>query len=188
MTEGITVRGLGHQILSQELYQETIIISDMFDINEFVALDLLCTAQLQVTYHPGLPRGLVAVLLYYDGRKALLSALKCLVQARNGVQWSVNIKEEVARFITIYTDQLMEGGLFTRIFELLRELDLSKEMENLHQNVALGGPKHRKQVKDLFLDIRNLLGDIVFIWATQCGLPKAPTLALIDYLREVKGM
>ncbi|XP_045464322.1 nuclear pore complex protein Nup205 [Harmonia axyridis] len=187
MTEGITVRGLGHQILSQELYQETIIISDMFDINEFVALDLLCTAQLQVTYHPGLPRGLVAVLLYYDGRKALLTALKCLVQARNGVQWSVNIKEEVARFITIYTDQLMEGGLFTRIFELLRELDLSKELEKLHQNVALGGPKHRKQVKDLFLDIRNLLGDIVFIWATQCGLPKAPTLGLIDYLREVKG-
>ncbi|KAK9882396.1 hypothetical protein WA026_020918 [Henosepilachna vigintioctopunctata] len=187
MTEGITVRGLGHQILSKELYQETIILSDMFDINEFVALDLLCTAQLQITYHPGLPRGLVAVLLYYDGRKALLSALRCLVQARNGVQWSVNIKEEISRFITIYTDQLMEGGLFNRIFELLRQLDLSKELEKLHQNVALGGPKHRKQVKDLFLDIRNLLGDIVFIWATQSGLPKAPTLALINYLREVKG-
>lgn len=53
MVEGINVKGIGHQVLSKELYQETVIISDMFDINEFVALDLLCTAQIQIPYYPG---------------------------------------------------------------------------------------------------------------------------------------
>ncbi|KAF7266032.1 hypothetical protein GWI33_020609 [Rhynchophorus ferrugineus] len=186
MVEGINVKGIGHQVLSKELYQETVIISDMFDINELVALDLLCTAQIQVPYYPGLPRGLVAILLYYDGKKALLTTLLYLVQARSGIQWTVNIKPEIGRFITDYTDKLMEGGLFNRIFELLRTLDLSKEIEKLQQNLALGGPKHRRQVIDLFNDIRSILADIVFSWSTQSGLPKDPTIALINYLREVK--
>lgn len=84
MENGISIRGMGPQTISKELYQETIILSDMYDLNEFAALDLLCTAQLQLPYYPGLPRGLIAVLLYYDGRKALLSTLRMLVHARKG--------------------------------------------------------------------------------------------------------
>nr|XP_022904790.1 nuclear pore complex protein Nup205 [Onthophagus taurus] len=186
MEEGINVREHTHQVLSKELYQEAIILSDMYNLNEFSALDLLCTAQIQMSYYPGLPRGLVAVLLYYDGRKAILSVLRMLVQARKGVLWCIKIPGDVEQFITTYTDQLMEGGLFNRIFELLRTLDLSKEIEKLQQNVALGGPKHQRQVIDLFNNIRLILGDIVFLWASQSGLSKQPTLGLINYLREQK--
>ncbi|RZC40322.1 nuclear pore complex protein Nup205 [Asbolus verrucosus] len=186
MVDGIVIKGLGHQILSKELYQEAIILSDMYDMNEFVALDLLCTAQIQISYYPGLPRGLVAILLYYDGRKSLVSSLRYLVQARTGVQWSLNVKPDIEKFVTAYTDQLMEGGLFNRIFELLRTLDLTKEIEKLQENLALGGPRHRRQVIDLFQDIRLILADIVFTWAAQSGLPKVPTLALINYLRQAE--
>ncbi|KAJ3662888.1 hypothetical protein Zmor_007206 [Zophobas morio] len=186
MVDGIVIKGLGHQILSKELYQEAVILSDMYDMNEFVALDLLCTAQIQMSYYPGLPRGLVAVLLYYDGRKSLVSSLRYLIQARTGVQWSLNIKPDLEKFITSYTDQLMEGGLFNRIFELLRTLDLTKEIEKLQENLALGGPRHRRQVIDLFQDIRMILADIVFTWAAQSGLPKAASVALINYLRQAE--
>lgn len=186
MIDGITVKGIGHQILSKELYQEAIILSDMFDMNEYVALDLLCTAQMQMPYYPSLTRGLVAVLLYYDGRKALVTSLLYLVQARTGTQWRVNVPENISRFITEYTNQLCESGIFNRIFDLLRNMDLSKELEKLQQNLALGGPKHRRQIIDLFNDIKNILADIVFSWSAQNGLPQAPTISLINYLREVK--
>lgn len=186
MEEGIPVRGIGHQILSRELYQETIILSDMFELNEFLALDLLCTAQIQLSYYPGLPRGLVAVLLYYEAQKSLLASLRMLVQARTGVAWSIKISDKTERFITAYTDQLMENGLFARIFELLRTLDLTKEIEKLQENVALGGPKHRRQVTDLFKSIRLILADIVFLWSMHCGLTKSVTLDLIDLMKEVK--
>lgn len=184
MVDGISVRGIGHQVISKELYQEAIILSDMFLINELVALDLLCTAQLQMPYYPSLPRGLVAVLLYYDGRKALVMTLLYLVQARNGVQWAVKVNPDIAAYITDYTDQLLEGGLFNKIFELLCSLDLSKELECLHANLAIGGPKHRRQVINLFNDIRQILSEIVFSWATQSGLPKTVTVSLINHLRE----
>ncbi|XP_019753417.1 nuclear pore complex protein Nup205 [Dendroctonus ponderosae] len=186
MVNGMYVKGLGSQELSKELYQETIILSDMFDLNELVALDLLCTAQIQMPYYPGLARGLVAVLLYYDGRKALLSTLLCLVQARNGIQWRVNVKPELSRFVTDYTDQLLDGGILIRVLELLTLLDWGKEYHMLQENLALGDAKHRRQITDLFNDIRTILADVMFSWATQCGLPKDCTIALLNHLKQVK--
>lgn len=148
MIDGITVRGIGHQVLSKELYQEAIIISDMYDMNEYMALDLLCSAQLQMSFYPGLPRGLVAVLLYYTARKTLVCALRLLVNARSGVLWRTdNMREDVEKIVMEYTNELLKNGIITRILDLLKSLDLSIEIEKLQQNAALGGPKHRRQVK-----------------------------------------
>ena len=38
---------------------------------------------------PGLTRGLVAVLLYHDGRRSLVASLRSLIQAREGVAWTL---------------------------------------------------------------------------------------------------
>ena len=45
-TEGINLPEMGHQVLSKELVDEAIIISDMYDLNEYLALDLLCTGNI----------------------------------------------------------------------------------------------------------------------------------------------
>lgn len=187
MVDGITVRGIGHQVLSKELYQETIIISDMYDMNEYMALDLLCTAQLQMSFYPGLPRGLVAVLLYYTARKTLAYALRLLINARSGVLWrTADMRDDVEKLITDYTNELLKNGIIIRLLDLLKSLDLSKEIDKLQQNAALGGPKHRRQVIDLFNEIRLLLAETVFLWSANCGLVKDCTVALIGYLREAK--
>lgn len=185
-TEGIKLHGIGHQILPKELVDEAIIISDMYDLNEYLALHLLCTAQQQMPYHPGLTRGLVAVLLYYDGRKALVTSLKILVQARLGILWTLESSDQVAEYITNYTSDLMENEIINKILRALDSLDLSKEMETLQKNRALGGTKHHHQIVTLFQGIRQGLADIVYLWAAQTGLPKQPTLALIDQLRRTK--
>lgn len=186
MVDGITIRGIGHQILSKDLYQETIIISDMYDMNEYVALDLLCRAQLQMSFYPGLPRGLVAIILYYSGRKALAYSLRMLVQARTGILWRVDMREEVEDILMEYTDDLLKNGLITRILDLLKSLDLSQEIEKLQQNAALGGPKHRHQVIGLFNEIRLILAETVFLWSANSGLPKEPATSLISYIRNAQ--
>lgn len=43
------------------------------------------------TRFPGLTRGLVAVLLYHDGRRCLLASLRSLIQAREGVAWTLGL-------------------------------------------------------------------------------------------------
>ncbi|EAT37498.1 AAEL010526-PA [Aedes aegypti] len=187
ITEGITLPEFGHTILSKDLVDESVIISDMYDLNEYIALELLCTAQQQMPNHPGLPRGLVAVLLYYDGRKSLVASLKELFQARSGVSWCTDAPHEITQLITAYTDGLVADGVLDKIVDLLGELDVTKELDVLTTNRALGPPKHHRQVLDLFEEIRVLLATCLFNWAAQCGLPRGTTVKLIRYLAKYKS-
>ena len=57
---------------------------------------------------------------------------------------------------------------------------------NLQKNMALGDARHRRQVRDLFEDIRQSLADCVFAYAAQSGLPKADTVRLVEHLSRVK--
>lgn len=104
------------------------IISNMFNMNEYIALELLCTAKLQMPYHPGLPRGLVAVLLYYDGRKTVASILEKLFQTRSGLLWTADIPKDIINCITKYTDKLINNGILHRIMDCLEQLDITKEV------------------------------------------------------------
>ena len=182
-TDGIMLPGVGHQLLSKELVDETLIISDMYELNEFMALDLLCTAQLQVPYHPGLPRGLTAILLYYDGKKALTSTLRMLVQARIGHSWKLDAPIALLRNITEYTNKLQEDGLLDTILSLLENMDPAKEQELLEKNRALGGPKHRYMVMKLFNDSRQDLADILYLWSAQSSLPNPILFSLLSFLQ-----
>ncbi|KAL0280136.1 UNVERIFIED_CONTAM: hypothetical protein PYX00_001520 [Menopon gallinae] len=185
-SEGINLPEVGHQILSKDLVDEALILSDMYNLNEIMALDLLCVAQAQMPYHPGLTRGLVAVILYYDGRKSLTLALQSLVSARKGFNFSLNCSEAIIDYVTEYTDELMKDGLIPRLLDLIESLDLCKEIELLQQNRALGGPKHHKQVVDLFKSIKQNLALTAFSWAAQCGLPMESTLKLIHLLKTTQ--
>lgn len=53
MIDGINIPGTGHTILPKDLVDECIILSDMYDLEEYIALELLCTAQQQMHHHPG---------------------------------------------------------------------------------------------------------------------------------------
>lgn len=159
----------------------------MYDLNEYIALELLCTAHQQMPNHSGLYRGLVAVLLYYDGRKTLVTTLKDLFQARKGISWCTEASVEVTQIVSNFTDSLVADGLLNRIIELLETLDISKELALLSENRALGKPKHHRQVLDLFEEIRLQLATILFCWSAQCGLPKDTTIKLIAYLSKYKS-
>ena len=68
---------------------------------------------------------------------------------------------------------------------LLSELDWTKESASLQRNMALGDAKHRRQVRDLFHDVRAALADVVFGYAAQGGLSANDVLRLLDYLTKV---
>lgn len=180
VSHGITLPALGPITLSKDLVDETIIISEMFNLNEFIALELLTTAQQQMPQYPGLPRGLVAILLYYDGRKTLTNTLKDLMQARMGISWCTDgVSSDIIQLITTFTDALVAEGILKKSIELLKTLDISKELDLLTKNRALGPPKHHRMVLDLFEEIRQNLATIIFNYSAQSGLPKDVVISLI---------
>lgn len=59
--------------------------------------------------------GLVAVLLYHDGRRCLLSALRTLLQSREGLTWTLELDEEMSDLVMTFTKQMLDEGKVNRI-------------------------------------------------------------------------
>lgn len=49
---------------------------------------------------------------------------------------------------------------------------MSKEIELLQNNKAIGGPKHHQLIVSLFTEIRSMLAECIFYYSIQFGLSK----------------
>ncbi|VVC86985.1 unnamed protein product, partial [Leptidea sinapis] len=172
ISEGVNLPSIGRTLLSKELVDEAIILSDMYNANEFACLELLHTAQQQSSRHPGLARGLLAVILYYDGRRALIQALRELVMAREGVSWSINVREEIVSYVSRYVDQLIADGLLGSVLDSIRCFTLDNELDLLRRNRALPPRRHHVRLVATITTTRKLLA------GEMCSAKRGPSGAL----------
>nr|XP_061812614.1 nuclear pore complex protein Nup205-like isoform X2 [Nerophis lumbriciformis] len=187
-TDGIAIQGQqGSRLLPEQLLSEAFIISDLFDIGELAALELLLAGEQQQSHFPGLTRGLVAVLLYWDGKLCVANSLRTLIQSRHGKTFTLDLSGELVSLTTHFTDELMCQGLTKRILTLVNEINLTREFERLQKERGLGNEKHRKEVADLIKECRRALADSLFAWTCQSPLTKDDTLALIGHLETVSA-
>ncbi|XP_010211210.1 PREDICTED: nuclear pore complex protein Nup205 [Tinamus guttatus] len=185
-TEGVAIQGQqGTRLLPEQLIREAFILSDLFDIGELAAVELLLAGEHQQPHFPGLTRGLVAVLLYWDGKRCIANSLRTLIQSRQGKTWTLELSQELMTMTTRFTDDLMEQGLTQKILTLVSHIDLNNEFEKLQRERGLGSEKHRKEVSDLIKECRQSLAESLFVWTCQSPLSKDDTLILISYLEKV---
>ena len=90
----------------------------------------------------------MAVLLYYDGRRSMVNALQLLIQARRGRTWTLELEEEVVDLVTRFTDELQTEGFVRKVLNLLQQIDVTKDLDKLGRERALGDVKHRHEVSD----------------------------------------
>ncbi|KAJ8391053.1 hypothetical protein AAFF_G00096740 [Aldrovandia affinis] len=184
--EGISIQGQqGARLLPEALLTEAFILSDLFDMGEMAALELLLAGEHQQPYFPGLTRGLVAVLLYWDGKRCLANSLRTLIQSRHGKTFTLDLSAELVALTTRFTDELMSQGLTQRILTLVSEINVTREFDRLQKQCGLGNEKHRKEVSDLIKECRLSLAECLFSWTCQSPLTKEDTLALIGHLETV---
>ncbi|XP_075066511.1 nuclear pore complex protein Nup205 isoform X3 [Mixophyes fleayi] len=185
-TEGIAIKGQqGTRLLPEMLIKEAFILSDLFNIGEVAAVELLLAGEHQQPHFPGLTRGLVAVLLYWDGKRCIANSLCTLIQSRRGKTFTMDLSPEVVSMTTRFTDILMESGLTQKILTLVSQIDVNNEFDKLQKERGLGNEKHRKEVSDLVKECRQSLAESLFSWACQSPLNKDNTLLLIGYLEKV---
>lgn len=185
-TEGIAIQGQqGARLLPEQLISEAFILSDLFDLGELAALELLLAGEHQQPHFPGLTRGLVAVLLYWDGKRCVANSLRSLIQSRHGKTFTLDLSPELVNLTTRFTDELMAQGLTKQILNLISDVSVTREFERLQKERGLGTEKHRKEVSDLIKECRQSLAECLFAWACQSPLGKDDTLALIGHLEMV---
>uniref|UniRef100_A0A2P2I4J7 Nuclear pore complex protein Nup205-like n=1 Tax=Hirondellea gigas TaxID=1518452 RepID=A0A2P2I4J7_9CRUS len=188
MTEAVPIQGFSSPAkLPEAFVREALLIADMYSLNEMAALSLLKSAEEEKTLYPGMPRGLIAVLFYYDSREQFVNAFKTLIQARQGISWTLlEGNEELSVSITRYLKPMLNLNMIDKILELISNMDLTKEVELLQHNRALGDARHRKMVLDKFKSVRLLFAESLFYWAAQTPLEKDECRRLMAYLSKVK--
>uniref|UniRef100_A0A673LTQ2 Nuclear pore complex protein Nup205-like n=1 Tax=Sinocyclocheilus rhinocerous TaxID=307959 RepID=A0A673LTQ2_9TELE len=185
-TEGIAIQGQqGVRLLPEQLISEAFILSDLFDLGELAALELLLAGEHQQPHFPGLSRGLVAVLLYWDGKRCVANSLRSLIQSRHGKTFTLDLSPELVNLTTRFTDELMAQGLTKQILNLISDISVTREFERLQKERGLGNEKHRKEVSDLIKECRQSLAECLFAWTCQSPLSKEDTLTLIGHLETV---
>uniref|UniRef100_A0A667ZIU8 Nucleoporin 205 n=1 Tax=Myripristis murdjan TaxID=586833 RepID=A0A667ZIU8_9TELE len=176
-TEGIAIQGQqGSRLLPEQLLTEAFILSDLFDIGELAALELLLAA----AFMGSRP---LAVLLYWDGKFCVANSLRSLIQSRQGKTFTLELSGELVALTTRFTDELMSQGLTKRILSLVSEINVTREFERLQKERGLGNEKHRKEVGAKWL--LQALADSLFSWTCQSSLTKDDTLALIGHLETM---
>lgn len=128
----------------------------------------------------------MAVLLYHDGRRSLVSALRTLIQAREGVAWTLGLNPALVNLVTDFTDQLFADGLVEKILKLLDSISVEKELEELSKGRAIGRDKHRQQIIDFIEEQRSLLAECLLFWACQNPFPKDETMRIFKYLQKLE--
>ena len=81
--------------LPPSVIAEAVELSDLLDLNEKTALELILVAEQQLPRFPQFSRQQVAILLFQDGRQSVYTALRALVQARDGNMWTLSLSPQV---------------------------------------------------------------------------------------------
>ena len=122
------------------MIQDVLLLSDALDLNEISCVELLLAAEQQSSNFPGkikntldksaalalgavylyysisisinlgLNDAAICALLYHDGRRSILAALKLLLTGRPGVTWTLELDERILELITKFTENLISNG------------------------------------------------------------------------------
>ena len=189
--DGISVIENGRRakkVLPQQVVEEALLLSSMFDINEFTALELIITGQDQVFRFPGMARGPVAVMLYYDAKRNFLQSLKTLLRSSTGRAWNPenqnDSNQDVFRVVSSFLTDLAKEGIVENALNQLNNLDIKKEISMLEKNRAFGPEKFKTKLIDCIQEIRDLYSFVVFAYSAQFGLNDSALKALTDYVAK----
>ena len=116
----------------------------------------------------------------------MVASLRTLIQAREGVSWSLGLKQATVNLVTAFTDELFADGLVKKILDLINTICVKDELEKLAKGRAIGGAKHRQQIIDYINEQRACLADCLLHWACQNPFPKDETLLLYGHLQRMK--
>ncbi|XP_018645529.1 LOW QUALITY PROTEIN: hypothetical protein Smp_163040 [Schistosoma mansoni] len=179
----VTLPEFPHKVvLSEDVIQESLFISEVFNFNELRAVELCLTVESQLSLFPCLGRGFVAVVLYYESHLSIIDTLVALIGARDGRMWSNPTSAEICQVIHSFTDELSANGLFPNILGVLRSFSVYKEFSRLENLQVLGDSKHRHDVFMMLKNISEGLAECVMLWSCQSVLNLSEFKLVLDCL------
>ena len=116
----------------------------------------------------------------------MVASLRTLIQAREGISWTMGLNQATVNLVTSFTDNLFSDGLVKKVLNLIDLISVKDELEKLAKGRAIGDAKHRHQIVEFIKEQRSCLADCLLHWACQNPFPKEETLQLFVHLQRRK--
>ncbi|CAD6198178.1 unnamed protein product [Caenorhabditis auriculariae] len=171
----ITIDGV-ELTLDSDICAESLIVSEIFQLNELESLDLVLAGESQKVHFDGLNRGLIAVVCYYDAHRLLASAL------RDVLQWDREYLPE--NLVQLIESNFIQDSVLTHLLGLHSSFSVQSEFNRLMQpNVnGLGGSKHQKLLRNVIEEIRQAISDCTVL---LCHNPGSHALSFSNTLFQI---
>jgi nuclear pore complex protein Nup205 len=151
--------------LDHVISEEAKILSDLFDINEIDAVELILTGELQTRNYNTLPRGLCAVICYYEAHRHFILILKMLLRLKG------TANDMMPTILVDFIDCLLkEKDLFKRVLLILQNFNVKSEFEKLQRPSVngLGTIEHQRALAECIEDIEKSCNEILCMFCHNC--------------------
>ncbi|KHJ80265.1 hypothetical protein OESDEN_20061, partial [Oesophagostomum dentatum] len=142
--------------VDQSVCDETVIISDIFNLNEMDALELVLSGESQKIHFDCLNRGLIAVVCYYDVHRLLAVLLRTMLE------WD---KESTHESLRGFIEQnFVQRTVFQHLLQLQATFNVTSEFHMLSQPHVngLGGPRHQNLLRGVIEEIRENAAEALY--------------------------
>ncbi|CAJ0928862.1 unnamed protein product, partial [Mesorhabditis belari] len=157
-TNGVIEIGVHNQKveLNPKICEEAAILAKLFSMPESEAIELVLTADLQVHNFEGLPRGLTAVVCYYDAHRLFGSTLKRILS------WDREVLP--SKLLGFIMENLVKPNIMQNLIEVQRSFTITSEFHLLVREEVngLGGAYHRSLLRASIEDIRLLCAECAY--------------------------
>ena len=159
-----------------------LIISDLYDIDEYRTLELIWAAENRLPQFPGLTRGLVAVLLYWDGRFALTSALRNVCQMHIGM---VNAHPGIDHIADQFQNILFDEQIVKKLLEAYADFSVEGELDKLAKQRGLGDARHRRNLRRLMDGIKQGIAESIFYLSYHTRFDTTAIMETLKYISKI---
>ncbi|KAI1727325.1 nucleoporins domain-containing protein [Ditylenchus destructor] len=183
--EEVAISGERKIVIDETIRNEATSLSDLFEMDEHDALELVVVGEMQSRNFRDLSRPLCAIVCYYDAHRYFCLLLKSLL-AFHANQLYVNSASEKIRVITmtLLSDKALYNGLLERFSKFSVPLEFAR-LNNPSVN-ALGGPNHQATLTLMINDIESSCYEIVCLFSLYCPLENQAEVLkrLFEYVRQ----
>lgn len=174
----------GPKNLTKAIIAEVAIISGLYDLDEHKTLELLWAAEHRLAQFPGLTRGLIGVLLYWDGRYSLVHALNTLCQTSFGSRENMNagIDHVSVQFLNMFWDD----NIFGSMIKAYSTLSIEGELDKLAKQRGLGDAEHKRSIRNLITNVKVLLAESIYCLAFHERINAQNMTDLVDFVSKME--
>ncbi|KAI3378621.1 hypothetical protein SNEBB_002458, partial [Seison nebaliae] len=187
--DGIEINGKFNK-LPNDLIQQSLLLSNLFEINEICSLDLLINSCSESIVNDGNATALNSVTVFYEIFHFWIRTLNILLINSNGHMWKSDLKNEnlIEEINFFLLEMFNKKDLFKRLIELVGERCWRKEQNRLLEFRALGEKSHRVLIRKFYEETTSSICESILLFSSQFLLTSERFFQLLNFISDNRNL